>query len=477
MHICIVGTGASGWITAHKLSKVDFVSKVTIIGSAAIPTIGVGESTTRPFHDFVKELIPDHQQRYKFLVDIDAAIKYGVHYEGWGGYDFLNSFAGKKYHFQGYSLGIKHPNEELNQYVLPLHEKFKENIFCEDPEIQPYSYHFDANKFIAAMQKLAEKDQKITHLIDTVVDSEKLDEYIQSIVLEKHGKVAADYYVSCIGQTAFNQKVFKEDYHSYSDVLLTDKALFYPLEYTDKRKQFHPYTVARTMKHGWRWITPTWSRIGTGYVFSSNHVSVDEAVAELQDSIGDRSIQPNLVDFYPRKAKRSFKSNSCTLGMAAGFLEPLDAPGLAILFWTLPRLINLLEKESQKTLQRKDIDDLNKESSENYDWWASFILHQYKTCIRKDTKFWIDHKNIQFDYYEKLIENLFNVELNQGKLVFDAVHPEVPVRESFIFYNTTAGKGINWPVKIPMPLNKRYPQKEFNLVNHLDFFEKIHQNI
>jgi tryptophan halogenase len=475
MHICIVGTGASGWITAHRLAQLEFIKKITIIGSAAIPTIGVGESTTRPFHDFIKNLIPNDDERYKFLIDIDAAVKYGVNYEGWSKYNFLHPFSGRNLNHGGYLLGTKDSNEPVNQFTLLLHENLEDNSFCENPAVQPYSYHFDANKFISAMEKLAEKNKKITHLVDTVIDSQRIDEeYIEGIVLEKRGTIRANYYISCIGQTAFNQRVFQEEYHSYSNVLLTDKALFYPLKYTDKKKQFHPYTVARTMKHGWRWITPTWSRIGTGYVFSSNHISADEAANELRKSIGDEKIEPHLVDFFPRKAKKSFKINSCTLGMAAGFLEPLDAPGLAVLFWTFPRLISVLKKIQNGTYQIKDIDDTNLECSENYDWWASFILHQYKTCVRSDTKFWIDHKNVKFEFYEKLTENLFNVKFKNWNFDFRSVHPEIKPREYFMFYNTTAGKDINWPVEFQYPIKKKTPLKNIKLENHFEFFQKIH---
>ena len=84
------------------------------------------------------------------------------------------------------------------------------------------------------------------------------------------------------------------------------------------------------MKNGWRWITPTQSRIGTGYVFSDNHISIDEATNEFLEDIGDKTIKPFLVDFNPKCNKRPFKFNSCTIGMSSGFLEPLDATGLQI---------------------------------------------------------------------------------------------------------------------------------------------------
>jgi hypothetical protein len=101
------------------------------------------------------------------------------------------------------------------------------------------------------------------------------------------------------------------------------------------------------MKNGWRWITPTQSRIGTGYVFSDNHISVDEATNEFLDDIGDKTIKPFLVDFNPKYIKNPFKTNSCTIGMSNGFLEPLDAPGLALTNGNIINLIDVLDKINQ----------------------------------------------------------------------------------------------------------------------------------
>ena len=473
MHICIVGTGASGWVTAHWLANLPFVDKITVIGSSAIPAIGVGESTTQPFQRMIRNLLKDDNEYNKFLVDIDAAIKYGVSYEGWSKHTFLHAFLGNQ-NLQGYMLGQKSPNEPANPYLMPLHEEIYKNNICPNVMTQGYSFHFDANKFISAMQKLSDRNPKITHIDDTVIDSVYIQDKISKIVLEKLGTVEADFFISCIGQAAFNMKVFKEEYHSYSNELLTDKALFYPLKYTDKRKQFHPYTVAKTMKSGWRWITPTWSRIGTGYVFSSNHISVDEATNELLTDIGDMTLTPHLVDFYPRKVKKTFKINSCTLGMAAGFLEPLDAPGLAILIWSINKLVPLLTSIKQGEPVDSMITQLNSKTSEHYDWWVSFILHQYKTCERTDSQFWIDHKNVKFDHYDKIIKNLYSVKKIAGDLTFNTAHPEITMGEFFMFYNTTSGKDINWPTVEDYSLVKKSSPVNITLTHHLDFLQELH---
>lgn len=472
MHICIVGTGAAGWISAFTLQKLNFITKITIIGSPSIPTIGVGESTTLSFKRFVNNLFPNDKDYYKFLVDIDAAIKHGVFYKNWSNQNFLHAFVGcKENNLFGYKLGSVPPNMDANYFMVPLYDKvIKENKFVG--EHLNYTFHFDANKFIKALEERSKLIPKINHIKDTIINSVFDNDKIQYLVLKNNENISADYYVNCVGQTAFSQKIFREEYESYSDILLTDKALFYPLKYTDKPKQFHPYTVAKTMKYGWRWITPTWSRIGTGYVYSSKYISTDEAINEFVNDIGDTSIVPFETDFFPRKIKEVYKPNYCSLGMAAGFLEPLDAPGLAMTNSFLTKLEDILRNKWFK-LSQIDLNVINNLHSEMYDFWASFILHQYKTATRNDTNFWKDHKQVEFSYYEKIIDNFFNPIVENDSVVYP--NKNILYVEPFMFYNTAVGKGHRWNTQglIHDPVFTTNENEEY--VNHFDWFSKVHK--
>ena len=237
--------------------------------------------------------------------------------------------------------------------------------------------------------------------------------------------------------------------------MLTNKALVYPLEYKNKEKEFHPYTIAKTMKYGWRWITPTQSRIGTGYVFSDNHVSVDEATNEFLKDIGDDSITPKLVNFKPRMNKIPFKKNSCVIGMAQGFLEPLDAPGLALTILCADRLIELLKGNDT-------IGNINSELMVEYNWWVSFILHQYKTCTRNDSKFWIDQKNVELEFYNRIL-NCF----------YDTPSEFLNRFEFMMMFQTTSGKNITWTSKtkeIPIKIGDINPDS----ISHLDYIKSFY---
>jgi len=475
MHICIIGTGAAGWITAFKLKNLHSVDHITIIGSPSIPTIGVGESTTCEFPSFLHTLSDDGYDMGKLLIDIDASVKYGVYYKDWSKKEFLHAFVGSPdKNDSGYLLGSLDKSCNENYYMMPMFDEIiHDHRFNFDSTAQNYSFHFDANKLISSLERFAKTISNITHLKDTVVDCKKDNGVIHKLILEESEEVKADYYVNCIGQTAFNQKVFDEVYHDYSDVLLTDKALFYPLPYTNKEKEFHPYTVAKAMKYGWRWITPTWSRIGTGYVFSSKYITVEEAKQEFCEELGDHSIDPFVTDFYPRRVDTVFKDNYCTIGMAAGFLEPLDAPGLDLTMKSIILLSDILT-------ERMNLKAANECILHEFNTWACFILHQYKTSTRNDTDFWIDHKNVNFEYYDAIINSLFDKQSNKKS---------VEILEPWMFYNTAAGKGQRWKVKnnskgILKFLNKPKPslcpqvtddlkQYEFG---HLEFFNKLHES-
>lgn len=481
MHICIVGAGAAGWLACHHLKNLPTVKKITIIGSPVVPKIGVGESTTLYFYRYLSQhLHLSESQKKKFLVDIDAAIKCGVSYQGWSEKPFLHHFLGQSsspecVYTNGYLLGARDQNLHHHDYAVPLHKQIYNNRVCIDSDLQGYSYHFDANKFISAMQGLAEQDHRICYVSDTVVDLVYQDNKASHIVLESNSKIHADYFISCVGQTGFNQRIFKEKYISYSSQLLTNKALFCPLEYTDRVAEFHPYTVAKTMPHGWRWITPTQSRIGTGYVFSDNHVSVDQAVAELRADTGIPDLEPFVVDFYPRRVERVFKQNTCTLGMASGFQEPLDAPGLSMTMSTLQILEQMFINYPDLGYSTQYIDGINTQVRDVFDFWCSFILHQYKTCWRSDTDFWQDHKSVEWDVYNQIIKYVFDppVAFDSKRNRYYTYHKKSCV-EPWMFYNTTSGKGIPWEVKCDLaPAIVNLSENHHKTIDHRAYFDNM----
>jgi hypothetical protein len=152
--------------------------------------------------------------------------------------------------------------------------------------------------------------------------------------------------------------------------------------------------------------------------------------------------------------------------MSSGFLEPLDAPGLSISIYTILELIELLKckKDSTKLIKYFNLlNNSNEIMAINYQWGCSFILHQYKTCWRNDTKFWTDHKNVKCDFYDQIIKSLEYVPLHLLERY-----------EYMMFYLTTAGKDIQWKSKI-----KQKPffvdQLDTETIHHLEYIQKFYE--
>ena len=151
--------------------------------------------------------------------------------------------------------------------------------------------------------------------------------------------------------------------------------------------------------------------------------------------------------------------------MSSGFLEPLDAPGLTISIIAIELLIEILKykNNTSKLLEvNKIIDKSNFNIILKYQWWCSFILHQYKTCWRNDTQFWIDHKNVKCNFYEQIINSLEYVPIDL-----------LETHEYMMFYLTTAGKDIQWKAKIKQ---KPFPVEELDTetVHHLEYIQRFY---
>lgn len=474
MHLCIIGTGAAGWMAANYFNYWNPITKISIVGSPEIMPIGVGESNTLSLVSFHNQMGISHTD---FITQSDASLKAGVFYKNWSNQDFIHNFKGDEpwktlkitpfnyFH----SFANKNSEDSFNDYYAKdlLEVIQKNHIFLDNSETYPLSFHFDAGKYINFLQNNFNKNCKknISYYSNTVVSCNfSEDEKLCSIVLNDKSILEADYYIFATGSSRFVEDTLKVKYEDLSDVLLTNKALVYPLKYTNKREQFHPYTVAKTMKYGWRWITPTWSRIGTGYVFSDKYVDPEKALQEFLCDVGNSDINPRLVDFCPRYAKKTFYKNYCLIGMCNGFLEPLDAPGLTLTIQSIKELAIIYHQYyylNDSSSYDFYLEKANNEMSNNYKFWASFILTQYKTCHRNDTDFWLDHKNVYYDYYEEMIANLQS-----------SMQNEILLKNGEMICHTMAAKGATWDVSYT---RKPFimPKLSYPTIHHEDFIKSF----
>ncbi len=476
MHICVVGDGAAGLMAANLFAVKDYVSKVTLVGSSKIPSIGVGESTTLIFENLHRAFDSDFTS---FVTESDACVKTGVMYSNWSKNEFLHFFKMPHVYemhgvdFLEYSNSLGNKDPEIFIHDLLANRLYKDVKNNDIPRRTPHCFyglgwHFDAGKYIAYLKKLFQRNpHKVEFIDDAVVTCNfKNDDTINFITLESNREVHADYYIISTGKTKQSSDIFNIKYHDLSDVLLTDKALFFPKKYVNRKQEMHPYTIAKTMKNGWRWITPTWSRIGTGYAFSSKHITVDQAIQEFQEDVGDNTVIPNVVDFHPRYSTKTFNSNYMTLGMCNGFLEPLDAPGLTISC----ALTILLDEVFTERNYHDRIEYLNDVTQSLYKGWAAFILTQYKTCFRSDTQFWIDHKNVKFDHLDDMLNDLNNDNNTHQNGLSELIKKDMIM----MLQNTISSKDIQWQTKTKS-LPFKFDDYSYISINHYEFLENLYK--
>ena len=178
--------------------------------------------------------------------------------------------------------------------------------------------------------------------------------------------------------------------------------------------------------------------------------------------MGDTSRKPFVVDFTPRAIKRAYHPSHCFLGMAAGFLEPLDAPGLDQAVNNILQIDEYLRWEPH--VREKRIDEINRIAKQKTQWLSAFILAQYKHATRSDTEFWRDQKAVSCSWYDELMANFDNI----GR---------VTRNHQMMFYHTVAARDVQWPVSLELDEVPLTPVTEIELptMHHRYFIEHMHE--
>ena len=238
MHLCVVGSGASGWLVANQLKEQEYITKVTIIGSPKIPHIGVGESTTLTLPLVHSKFNVDLGE---FIRESHAAVKYGVYYKNWSKNDWIHFFKSEPA-FKKSGLSARKyiqllGNKPTDIFIHDVYGKTiwkevvgKNNVFPENRSLNeikeeyPHTFHFDAGKYINFLKKQAFKSFKIQFIEETVENVNFSEgDFIQSLDLTNNINLIADYYVNTTGQSLNTKNIFNEQYDSLGDVLLTTK--------------------------------------------------------------------------------------------------------------------------------------------------------------------------------------------------------------------------------------------------------------
>ena len=384
--LVVVGGGSAGWITASWFSR-RWGSKmdVTIIDKYKPERVGVGEATLLSF--------PGVMEMMGFKVEdwinkIDATFKAGILFPGWGREDNViwhpfgfTSIGEKKVPM--YDIWTNYQDKYDIKDISPLYRTAMENKIEIDYIKDTYAYQIDCGKLVTFLH---DNCNRICNYIQSDVKTVvKVEDNVEKLILEDGSEITADIFIDCTG---WNQLLIGKDNNvDLSDRLFIDAALAGRVKYENPDKEMHPYTDCQAMEHGWRWRIPTRSRIGTGYCFNKNITSPDEVAQQFSEHWNGR-IKPEdmrLLDWKPQMLDKFWKGNVVSIGLSAGFIEPLESTGLAMMIRGCQYLEESLYGCIYNPVFEPDIYNIRMKAS--FETAVDYVNMHYAYCERKG-KFW-----------------------------------------------------------------------------------------
>lgn len=397
--VVIAGGGTAGWLTAAALTiQMGNAINIQLVESDEISTVGVGEATIPPIKTFHRLLRIDEQQ---FMRATHATFKLGIQFENWKslGSNYFHSFGttGKEtlitefIHFwmRAKELGI---SNHFSDYCLELQAALNNKCSTDKEHALNYAFHLDAGHYASFLRGLAENagvvrtEGKIKSVIQHTDTGN-----ITGLILDSEQDVKGDFFIDCTGFRALLiEKTLHAGFEDWSHWLPCDSAIAVQ---TKSTQPAIPYTRSIAHDAGWRWQIPLQHRIGNGLVFSSNHLSKDDAHNQLKQSLdGDLLSDPKYISFKTGKRRKAWVKNCVAIGLSAGFIEPLESTSIHLIMTAITRLLQLFP---QKEIKQSVIDEYNSQVDTEIENIRDFIILHYKLTERTDSGFWRYCKNME----------------------------------------------------------------------------------
>jgi tryptophan halogenase len=399
--IVIVGGGTAGWMTAAAAAR--FLGRggnrrIRLIESEAIGTVGVGEGTIPPMLEFNAMLgIPEPV----FLRETKATFKLGIEFVGWGaeGERYFHPFGQIGRSLDGidlYQLWLKHRERPgvgpLTAYSMSalaaLNGRFAHP--APDPRsplsMLAYAYHLDAGLYAAFLRRFAESGG-VARIEGRIVGVERDGEsgHVAAVRLEGDRRVEGDFFIDCSGfRSLLLGEAMGVPFEDWSRWLPCDRAIAVPCE---RVEPLLPFTRATAHASGWQWRIPLQHRTGNGHVYSSAHISDEEAERVLVEHLDGPPTGPfNRLRFKAGRRERSWEGNVVAIGLSAGFLEPLESTSIYLIQYGIQKLFALFP---DRRFTRLESDGYNRFMSESFEGIRDFIILHYQAS-RREEPFWRD---------------------------------------------------------------------------------------
>ena len=402
--IVIVGGGTAGWMSAAALATLlRGRYRIRVVESDEIGIVGVGEATIPQIQRFNQAVGIDENE---FMRATNGSFKLGVEFVNWGrpGDRYMHGFGRlgqdlwtlpfDQYWQRLRALGRAAP---LEQYSI-TRMAAKANKFMPprgDLGNSPladiaYAYHFDASLYAKYLRRLAEargvqrSEGKITHA--TRRGEGALAGHVDAVVLEGGERIAGDLFIDCSGfRGLLIEQTLQTGFEDWTHWLPCDRALAVPCESV---APFTPYTRSTAHRAGWQWRIPLQNRIGNGHVYSSRHISDDEAAATLLANLDGRPLaEPRPIRFKTGMRRLAWNENVVAIGLASGFLEPLESTSIHLIQQAIQQLIDCFP---DRGFSPADVAEFNRSNRFHYERIRDFIILHYHLNQRGDSAFWQD---------------------------------------------------------------------------------------
>lgn len=381
MKICVVGSGTAGLVSALIL-KTRFPNyQVDIVCSKRIGIVGVGEGSTEHWENFAAFVGINTAEMIKAC---DATFKIGILFKDWGVPDYMHSIQDgyngvwNKYYPYVYANLISQGVDSRRLSGEVYWENNVQEWFIKNNQTPVAQYHFNTFKLNEFLTNIAtSRGINVIHdeITDVVVSND--NEIVE--IVSKDASYKYDFYIDCTGFKKFLISKLGGKWVSHKEFLKTDSALVFQ---TDDTENYNMWSLAKAMKYGWLFRTPTWGRWGNGYIYDSEFITPEQAQAEIEEELGQKIIVGQHIKFDPGAINTPWISNCCAIGLSSSFVEPLEASSIGASIQQSFLLAFKIVNYNQNV-----IDKYNKTFNNIIQNIRDFIVLHF-ICPRRDTEFW-----------------------------------------------------------------------------------------
>jgi tryptophan halogenase len=399
LEVVILGGGTAGWMAAVGLVTLlpRQRYRITLVESEEIGIVGVGEATLPQMKNFNDLIAIDEAEMMR---SAKATFKLGIEFVDWGyrGSSYIHPFgihgppasglpfhhrwlrtvtAGRDWNIDDFSFAIA--AARANRFDFPATGRPTIN------STYAYAYHFDASLYAAYLRRVAEQRGAVRiegKVAEVEQDTGSGD--IRALLMESGERVEGDFFIDCSG---FRSLLLGDrlgvEWQDWSKWLPCDRALAVP---TERRDELTPYTQSTAMEAGWRWRIPLQHRTGNGYVFSTSFTDEDKAAEALLASLGSpRLAEPRLLKFKAGRRIKNWERNCVALGLASGFLEPLESTSIYLIQIAIMHLLPLFPAGKP---DKRLVSEFNRRMDVEYDRIRDFLILHYHLNTRDDAEIW-----------------------------------------------------------------------------------------